>query len=560
MAIHTGIDPGTCSIKVVQGQMKGPLFQPTRVAEIPVDPSGDVESEILTLLQADVPALKLKPGKVRAGVTGRDLMIRYTTVPPVPVWRLRMLMDFEVEDMSSSTGEPLTADYNILHAGGDDDDETVMVALVKSHFLEGRLRAFEGGGQKIEATTPNCVALFNAYLAFGEMEHDEYVFLLDIGDHNLEMAIVRDRELLFARNLSGGGEMFTRAIQEAWSVGVPKARELKQELGNVTPRGRASYASSQEEKVANALMGVAGQLSSMVQSTIGFARSQNGLRGMQIGRIVISGGGSALRGLDAYLEQNLSVPVFRFVPEAGLDLSALPPADLEAFEADPSRFACALGLARMSSDDESFHIDLVPEPTKKKRRFMQRQIWMFAAAAAAVLFLAFMWVDLSSEVKASTEKLKVAKRKERDAVRIRNRYDETAEEARALKKKVDLLAWESRAASFLVLGQARIQAAAPASVFVRSVAVETRAVSPPGSRGDKKDAVEKVLVTVDGEIRQLGEGVTTTFNRFIESLRSGEDAPAVEIIDRPADSGGAFKLSLDYVGWPGAATPAEEEN
>ncbi len=553
MALLTGIDPGTYSIKVVQGQMNGPLFKLLRVAEFEVDPSGDVESDILRLLQSELPGLGLKPGIVRAGATGRDLMIRYTSVPPVPLWRLRMLMDFEVQDMSTSSGDVLVADYNILHSEVDDGDETVLVSLVKNHFLEGRLRAIKGGGFEVKATTPNCIALFNSFLSFGEMESGEFTFLVDIGDQNIEMAIIRDGELLFARNVSGGGEMFSKAIAENWGVGVPKSRSLKHEYGNVTPRGRASYQSSQEEKVANAIMGVAGQLSGMIQSTMNFAKSQNGLRDMQIGRVMISGGGASLTGLDSYLEQNLNTPVMRFIPDAGLDLSALPAEEAELFEADPGRFACALGLARMSSDGDAFLIDIIPEATKKKRRFMSRHIYMIGAAVASVIFLGILWASLSGQVADSAKERQMAEREKRKLSGIRKRFDNKYADALLMKKKTNRLAWESRGGTFLVRGQGLVQRCAHQSIWIKSIDVGVKNQSPPGKENDRKSSVQKMLVTVKGEIRQLGAGVTASFNHFVEGLRKDEHNPLVNIVNSPMDAGGEFEVTIDYVGWPNDA-------
>lgn len=558
MALLTGIDPGTCSIKVVQGQMSGPIFKLTRVLSIPIDPEEDREVEILQALQAELPSYKLKQAKTRLGVTGRDLMIRYTNVPPVPLWRLKMLMDFEIQDMSSSSGDELVADYNLLTAGDDDGDEKVLVSLVKSHFHEARLRALKGGGLDVFSATPNCVAVFNAFLAFGDLNDDEYTFLLDIGDRNLEMAVQKDGELVFSRNVSGGGEMFTKAIAETWNVSDGKARELKHDYGNVAPRGRASYGSSQEEKVANATIGVAGQLSGMVQSTMNFARTQSGIRDMEIGRILISGGGAALEGLDEYLAQNLRVPVQRFVPENALDLSALKPEDLETFDEDPSAFVCALGLARMSEDPDAFTIDLVPAAVKKRRDFQSRTLYMVLAGAVAALFLGVLWFDLSGRLSESSDAKDKARREERREVQRRRRFEEKGERAELMRAKVDRLAWESRAGTYLVRGQRLVQQSAPASVWIASVDVGPRSVSPPGKESDRKAQMTKTIVTVRGEIRQLGEGVTSTFNRFVESIRSGEGAPVVTMVERPADAGGDFVLTLDFAGWD--AQPEEEDD
>lgn len=559
MAHLTGIDPGTLAIRVVQGQMSGPLFKLLRMARIEIEPEEDVELAILHAMQRELPRLKLKPGVTRLGLTGRDLMIRYTTVPPVPLWRLRMLMDFEVADMASSSGDQLCADYNLLRQTSEDADETVLVALVKEHFLEMRVAALKGAGLPFKSGTPNCIALFNAFLAFGERSESEYTFLLDVGDRNLEMAIEKDGDLVFARNLAGGGDLFTRAIAESWSVSTEKARQLKHEYGNVTPRGRAAYSSSSEEKVANAIMGVAGQLAGMVQSTITFARSQSGHRDMQIGRVLISGGGAALKGLDAYLEQNLRVPVSVFRPEGGLDVSALPLDERDDFEAAPEAWVCALGLARMSQDADAFGLDLLPEKLATKRRFAQRTSWLIAAGAIAAVFLGWVWVDLGGESARAAEEARTARRSERRTAQLLKTYEDTVEDARLVAGKLEALATQTRNATDLLRAQRMLQASAPEAIWLRSVDVARRPVAPPGMENERKAAVEKTVVRVQGEIRQLGARVTTTFNDFVEALRADPLRPVVEIRDAPPESGGEFEITLDFEGWPETASEDAEE-
>lgn len=559
MATYTGIDPGASAIKIVQGALSGPLFKLSRAAVIEVDDEGDREATILSEIQTTVAALKLKPGIVRVGVTGREVMTRYTTVPNVPLWRLRMLMDFEVKDMAESAGDGLTADYNILRSN-DDGDDLVLVSLVKSALLERRLKAIEGGArQKVRGTTPNAVALFNAWMAFGERHDGEAVAIVDIGDQNVEIAVEKDGELLFARNLSGGSEMFTQAIMETWKVGVPKARELKAEFGNVTPRNRASYQSSQEEQVANALLGTAGRLAGMIASTLAFARSQAGIKDLTISRCFISGGGSNLRGLDAYLEENLRIPVKRFVPEAGLDASALPPEEREAFEADPSRFVCALGLARMSADKDAFVIDLVPEPEKKKRKFLSTTLYMAAAGVLCVAFLGFLWNQKAGERKKAADDLSAAKGAERRAVNMRRKYDERVKEATLVKEKLDELAWETRAGTFLMRGQRLVQESAPGTMWIQSIQAQKRAVIPPNvESADKKAAIEKVAVVVRGKIWGAEKPVGPLYNEFLERLRADPEKPHITDSRTPLKDGDEFEILIDFIGWPAAEERAAE--
>ncbi len=85
---------------------------------------------------------------LRLGIPGRDAIIRYVHLPPVPPWRLRLLMDDEVDDVAEKAGEPLCSEYRLLMlpdglSRADEEELSILVALSKEAPLEAKLLGFQ---------------------------------------------------------------------------------------------------------------------------------------------------------------------------------------------------------------------------------------------------------------------------------------------------------------------------------------------------------------------------------------------------------------------------------
>ena len=387
-----GIDIGTHAIKVAVLQKKGATTRALRLYRATLAGDGDMVRAQGALARAGISG---GPGLL--GITGRDLIIRYTHVPPVPDWRLKLLMQFEINEVSGQSGGEVAADYRRLDLPVEADDDTVMVALTRDTWLKPRLQAVTGGGMKAAGGCPNSVALFNAYLAHGEFKDGETTYLVNIGRENIDMAIQRDGELLFARNMAGGGQMFTEAIMSTFGLREPKSEKNKLSKGDLTPKGQARYPDSTSEKIANAMLGPAGQLVSMIQSTVMICRAQTRISDLTVDRLVLTGGGARMKGIREYFAANMNVAVDVFDPVAELDLSNLN-ADDEAELGDlPTDFATAIGLAETLLQPSAFRLEVLAEKEKKKRTFAQRTVWALAAAAATLVFIVLLFQDRSSK-------------------------------------------------------------------------------------------------------------------------------------------------------------------
>ncbi|MAG57288.1 MAG: hypothetical protein CMJ83_13425 [Planctomycetes bacterium] len=529
MALQVGIDLGSRALKVIAGRAKGPIFELHRAFTVPVAMDGEVEAGILDALGALKAELGKAPG-ARFGVSGKELIIRYTKVPPVPLWRLKLLMDFEVREMAEQAGDELACDYNIVTVPGSEaDDETVLVAVVKEPFLAARHLAITESCGEPKAAMPNSLALFNAWLQAGALHEEQYVFLVDLGDRNVEIVLEKDGELLFARNIAAGGRLLTESVGQTFGVDLEHAEQIKEDFGNVTPKGLASYTSGKEEKVANALIGPVGQLSSMIQSSLAFARSQTGLPNLQVGRILVSGGGANLRGLPEYLQSMFHCPVERFQPEGGLDLSNLPAAELGEFNKDPGRFASALGLAVSGSKEDAFIVDLVPAPVKKKRHFQTRTVFSWAAAAVAVVFLVLHYMDLSKQEDVSRKKARVARSKASAAVRDRKDYESIQYEINRQNEQLVALDALSKRSWAVARAIRLIQQHVPGDTWIEDIQLVDRVESVPLPNG-KKGKRSRLVVDVVGvmlSVKSQGVQSLTDMCQAIEKTNPGVSAQVV---------------------------------
>jgi type IV pilus assembly protein PilM len=378
--VGLGVTIGSHSLRAVKLRKKGSQYVVTRVfADRLDDSTRPVAGRAL-----DRRGFRGTPATV--GLTGRDVIIRYTQVPPVPDWRLRTLMKFEVEEVSQQSGGDVSADYRALKLpdpDGSRDEETILVALARNKHMTELIRSLDSGGLKLAAGVPNSVALFNAFAANATYTDEETSLLVNIGAVNLDIAIQQGGELIYARNATPGGQSFTAAIEQAFNTSEKKAEQMKRAKADVTPKGQASYPDPTSEKVANALMGVAGQLASLIQSTLMMAKRQTRLPELKVDRVQLSGGGASLKGLDLYLKQALDIPVEVFDPFILCDTSQLAEDERAMIESAPHEFTVAVGLAQNAVADEAMNLSVLPANLRRARDFATKGV--FAAGAAVVM-------------------------------------------------------------------------------------------------------------------------------------------------------------------------------
>ncbi len=399
MGTGVGVTVGSSSLRAMAVRRKGPLWQVTAATAGGLA-AGDDAARVAEARGA-LAAASLR-GEALAGLTGKDLIVRYTHVPRVPDWRLEMLMRFEIQEVSEQSGGDVAADWALLSlpaAAGS--DQTVLVALARNAHLRPRLEALAAAGLSSLGGCPRSVALYHAFVTNAKVPPGEVTMILHLGGENTDVAIQRDGALLFARNLVGGGRPFTEALVQAFHVAPETAEKMKIQKGNVTPRGRARYADSSEEKVANSLLGVAGTVVSAVHSSLMFCKAQTKLSDLRIDRVVLSGGGARMRKIPEYLSQALGIPVEPFDPFETVDLSALPAETAEAVRVDGQGMAAVLGLAQMAADRKAFRLEILPEADRKRRVFLEKTAWLIASGVLAAGGLVFLYGSAAAQESAA---------------------------------------------------------------------------------------------------------------------------------------------------------------
>lgn len=432
-AVGTGVAIGGRTVRVLQvRKTKEGTWQVLKGLVVPFAQAEPPEAARIAEARSAVTTAQAK-GPALVGASGRDLIVRYTHVPPVPDWRLDMLMNFEIQEVAEQSGGDVSAAYAQLEVDdATSGDNVVLVALAKNQYLKPRLEALQGAGLDLLGACPKAVAAYWAYRECGKLRPDETVVVMNVGHENTDVAIVRKGTLLFARNVAGGGKLLTDAIQQNIRVDFATAEKLKITKGNLTPRGQAKYRDSQEEKVANAMMAAGGHFISAVNSSVMFAKAQTKVPECQVSRVVLTGGGSRLKGLPEYLESNLSLPVEVFDPMDEVDLSALPEETRGALKQDQGGMTVALGLAQMAADDDAFRVAVLPEADKRRRRFRERTVYSIAAAAVVLVALVAAFVMRSSAGQAAAAERAVLDKRKR-------LFEENRAEFEKARTRVDLV-------------------------------------------------------------------------------------------------------------------------
>lgn len=396
-----GIDIGSHSVKVVHLRVteQGAFVQNALYFDRADLEARGVSLEdrpaLAALLRAQMNELKIPCRNVILGVSGDDAILRYTSISPVPAWRLKIIMGYEVAEVAERVGETLASDFRVLSVRREkDDDQVVLVALVKEEPLENLLRELGDAGILVDRCVPTSLSLAASWDAFGEevdpdAPEDDFVTLIDIGHTSVSCALVLNGNLVFSRSVRYGGQNLTENIARDLGVDPDKAEQLKIKRGTVDLANVAPGA----EQLTGSIRAGATQIQSLIQSSLRVARTQTGVALPAPGRIVLSGGTTRLDGLASFLERSLKAPVELFKPQRLIVSGQLPGKAGEILARFPGDLIGALGLAVAGVRESEASLRIIPESYQKKRDFRERTLFLHASAAILVLSLLLAGAD-----------------------------------------------------------------------------------------------------------------------------------------------------------------------
>jgi len=536
----TGVDVGTRTGSFLKGHYKGNTFHATgfHVSES----SGDSVEGTWSSTE-----LGFKPQAARVGITGREMNLRYTRVPRVPDWQLRRLMRFEVEEIGGTSGAAVASDFNLLPDLPEvEGEDVVLLAMAREDLLETHTEGLAEQGGALDSFAPASLGLYNAWLRYGVIEEDS-VLIANIGHENVDVVICRGPDLVFARNLTGGSKLFDEALAAQFGVSQRKAEDLKKRLVNLTPGGRQP--DSNHEKASLAAMAPAGQLLSLLQSTVLFSKGQLKIPNLKVDRVLLCGGGAALEGLCPYLTQGMGVPVELFDPFRVVNTEGLSQEETESLEEYQLESVVALGLATMASDPEAYSIEILPESVQKQRDFMGGTMFLIAAIVLAVAYLGWSAVGLSGELGDLESKATSLSAKLQRATRTERQTTELYAQSEELSEYADDLMRVLGSGEQLARGLEALHQSLPAEFWLTSL--ESRE-GEDAELGITRDDQQPIL-SVEGRAREGTSSMAVLYEDFLTQLRG--ELPRARVKAAPSVRGTQFALDLTLYS---DATPEQE--
>lgn len=219
----------------------------------------------------------------------------------------------------------------------------VLVMAVPKKIVDNYLEVFDKAGYPVVALEPESVANGRSIVASGEKD---FSLIIDIGMDYSNFAIHKGQAPIFTANSAVCGKMFTDVAVKHFGTSFEKAESYKIKTG-------LGKTKKEKEEAGEVFKPVLETLIQDVSKTTEFFRENlwKDQKNKEIKKVILTGGGSNLKGLDAYLSSKLSQKVVLADPwvEFGFK-NNIPPISKQ----DSQGFSTVIGLSLRARDHENY--------------------------------------------------------------------------------------------------------------------------------------------------------------------------------------------------------------
>ena len=308
-----GLDIGAHAVKVCQLEEGG---QGVRLLSLgsAVLPVGAVEEGMLqdpeavaAVVSALIDNLKIKEKRVAITVSGYSVIVKRINLAVMSEEELEEYIQSEAGQYIPFDIDDVYLDFQDLHTNTEEHDRTdVMLVAAKKDVVDGYLSMLKAAGLRPVIVDVDGFALENAYQS--SVAADENVALVDIGATKMSINIVAGRVSVLARDVVVGSRPLTEQIQNRFGLDIDEAEALK--VGLVP-------ADEKQADLENIFVSTCTQWAFEIKKAVDLFYSNNPEASLK--NVVLSGGGSRVRGLADFLTEETGIPTEVFNPFADME-------------------------------------------------------------------------------------------------------------------------------------------------------------------------------------------------------------------------------------------------
>lgn len=333
-----GLDIGSHSVKLCHVVETGKGFRLLGLGSAAL-PVGAVEEGTLQDPEAVAAVvstlfknLKIKEKRVAITVSGYSVIVKRINLAVMSEEELEEYIQSEAGQYIPFDIEDVYLDFQDLHTNTEESDRTdVMLVAAKKDVVDTYLAMLKAAGLRPVIVDVDGFALENAFEA--SVPTMENVALVDIGATKMSINIVADGVSVLARDVVVGSRQLTEQIQNRFGLEFEEAEALKLGLES---------AEEKQAELENIFISACTQWAFEIKKAIDLYISNNPEGSLK--KVILSGGGSKVRGLADFLSEETGVVTEVFNPFAQVEVDSKK-IDMKYVEYIAPEMAISKGLA-----------------------------------------------------------------------------------------------------------------------------------------------------------------------------------------------------------------------
>jgi type IV pilus assembly protein PilM len=350
-----GLDISDLSLKIVYLKCQGKGFKLQCFGTFPLAPGivqrGEIKEKdaLVSIIQKAVKSFgtKLSTKQVIASLPEEQAFLQVMQLPRMKKEELEHAVRFEAENYVPHSIEKVYLDYQVVRPFHDHLDHTdVLLAALPRTMVDPYLEVLERSGLIPQALEIESLAISRALVP--KETAATPLLLVDFGATRTSFVVFSGYSLRFTASIPVSSSQLTKSIARALKLTEEKAEELKINFG------LQRQDAEQGKAVFEALVPPLSDLAEQIQRHLSYYESHTahqhlGSNQQRIKKIILSGGGSNLRGFAKFLSKELESEVILGNPWVNIlktSLKELPPLPF----GDSLKYTAALGLALRGSN------------------------------------------------------------------------------------------------------------------------------------------------------------------------------------------------------------------